>query len=271
LADSGKYYCSVEINGCSSTQSDINVIVSSSPVATISASGNTTFCEGDSIILSVNNAANYLWSTGDTTQNITVKTSGNYTVTISDPPGCTGDAVSSAIIVTVNTSPPAPIISQNGTTLACSANGMSQYKWFFNGVQIQSCTGQFCSCALNGDGFYSVEITNASGCVSASEVYSSNGCGSSTAIIDAQENQISLYPNPASGKLFLLINDVKGKSVQIHLSDLFGKELLFFKNENITGTYLKEIHLSELTSGIYIIKIQIGESERFEKIVINNY
>ena len=45
----------------------------------ISASDTTTFCLGDSVILTGNVGG--IWSTGDTTENLTVKTSGDYFVT----------------------------------------------------------------------------------------------------------------------------------------------------------------------------------------------
>jgi len=47
--------------------------------STISASDTTTFCIGDSVILTGNVGG--IWSTGDTTDNLTVKTSGDYFVT----------------------------------------------------------------------------------------------------------------------------------------------------------------------------------------------
>ncbi len=49
---------------------------------TISASGFLAFCNGDSVMLTASMGEKYLWSTGDTTQTITVKKSGFYYVTV---------------------------------------------------------------------------------------------------------------------------------------------------------------------------------------------
>ena len=50
--------------------------------ATVSAIGDTTFCEGDSLILSAGNWTSYVWSTGETTPSITVTESGDYSVMV---------------------------------------------------------------------------------------------------------------------------------------------------------------------------------------------
>ncbi len=50
------------------------------PTPTIAASGSTTFCAGNSVVLTSSSASGNVWSTGETTQAITVATSGNYSV-----------------------------------------------------------------------------------------------------------------------------------------------------------------------------------------------
>jgi subtilisin-like proprotein convertase family protein len=45
----------------------------------ITPQGPTTFCPGDSVVLTGNIASNYSWSTGETTQSIVVRDSGSYT------------------------------------------------------------------------------------------------------------------------------------------------------------------------------------------------
>ncbi len=74
-----------------------------SVIVTITAGGPTTFCQGGSVLLTSSVGSSYLWSTGATTQSITVSTSGFYTVTVTDGHGCS--AVSAATVVTVNALP----------------------------------------------------------------------------------------------------------------------------------------------------------------------
>lgn len=61
-----------------------------SPQAMISPVGDPVLCgSGDQVELSANAGFTYLWSTGATSQNITVGTAGSYSVTIDDGSGCT--------------------------------------------------------------------------------------------------------------------------------------------------------------------------------------
>lgn len=70
------------------------------PTATITASGPTTFCQGDSVTLTANAASSYVWWNNQTTQSITVSTSGTYAVITTD--SC-GTATSSPVTVNVQT------------------------------------------------------------------------------------------------------------------------------------------------------------------------
>lgn len=62
------------------------------PTPKIIALGPTTFCTCDSVILDAGNLGyiSYKWSSGETTQKITVHTSGNFTVAVIDTNKCTG-------------------------------------------------------------------------------------------------------------------------------------------------------------------------------------
>ena len=67
---------------------------------TITPQGAITFCQGGSVTLNSTLASSYIWSNGATTQNITVGTAGDYTVTETNALGCTG--VSPSVTVAVN-------------------------------------------------------------------------------------------------------------------------------------------------------------------------
>lgn len=78
-------------SGCSSTAS-IDVLPATI-TASISASGSLELCPGEKVDLEAiggNASSSYLWSTGETTQTITVETTGNYVVTITQGAGCSG-------------------------------------------------------------------------------------------------------------------------------------------------------------------------------------
>ena len=83
-------------NGCQATD---DVIVTVNPEVIIGLSDTGTInTAGDSMTLDAGNWASYLWSTGETSQVITVSTSGIYSVTVEDEDGC---SASDTINITV--------------------------------------------------------------------------------------------------------------------------------------------------------------------------
>ena len=84
---SGKYLVTVT-NKYNCTDSDsINVLVNPKPLVMIGT--DTTICRGDSLVLDAENiGSRFIWNTGDTTQKITVDSTGYYFVTVTDTFGC---------------------------------------------------------------------------------------------------------------------------------------------------------------------------------------
>ena len=98
----GTYSVTVMVGGCTSAPATVNVIINAAVAPVITSSGPTTFCDGGSVDL-VSTGNNHLWTTGETTQSITVTQSGTFSVTATDANGCIG--TSSGIAVTVNPNP----------------------------------------------------------------------------------------------------------------------------------------------------------------------
>lgn len=107
------------------------------PVSTITATGATDFCEGNKAVLKANDAAIYEWSNGSKSSEITVITSGTYSVkTISDF-GCqTG--FSTPLTIVSKPVPPKPTITANSSTVFCadssvtlqsSNQGATNFRW----------------------------------------------------------------------------------------------------------------------------------------------
>ncbi len=72
--------------GCQGTGSSTITVGGTGLVGNL---GNVAFCLGSSDTLDAGNVGStYIWSTGSTSQTISVNTAGTYTVTITDPTGC---------------------------------------------------------------------------------------------------------------------------------------------------------------------------------------
>ena len=159
VSTSGTYTVSVTSGGCTSaTSAGTTVTVTPLPATpTISAGGPTTFCAGGSVVLTSSSASGNLWSTGATTQSITVTASGTYTVSVTSG-GCTS-ATSAGTTVTVNPLPATPTITPSGSTTFCAGGSVvltsssATGNLWSNGATTQSIT-------VSTSGTYTVTVNN---------------------------------------------------------------------------------------------------------------
>ncbi|MEI6816057.1 MAG: hypothetical protein WCL14_05565, partial [Bacteroidota bacterium] len=159
VTTSGSYVVTVtNTGGCSGTVTQV-VTVNTIPSPVITASGPTTFCVGGSVNLTTGNYSGYNWSTGETTQTITVSTQNSYTVTITDNNGCISSA-SQSIVVNAN---PTPSITAAGPTTFCSGGSVSLDAGTYTGYSwSNSSTTETTTAAANGN--YVVTVTDNNGC-----------------------------------------------------------------------------------------------------------
>ena len=105
------------------TSDEISFEVFSVDQATIDTIGNTTFFEGDSVILIANFGTDYFWSTGEDTPTLTVREAGTYSVEVTDANNCS--SVSSSVEITVQSDPDAILIDVDGPTTICEGESVT--------------------------------------------------------------------------------------------------------------------------------------------------
>jgi hypothetical protein len=160
VSASGSYSVAVTVNTCTVTSAPTAVTVNPLPTPTITPGGPTTFCAGGSVTLTASSASSYLWSTGETTQSITVGNAGSYTVTVTDANSCS--ATSAPTNVTVNT-PPNAVINAGGPTTFCAGGSVTLTA--SNGASYHWSTGATTqSINVANSGSYSVTVTDVNGC-----------------------------------------------------------------------------------------------------------
>ncbi|MFN5325200.1 MAG: SBBP repeat-containing protein [Bacteroidota bacterium] len=167
--------------GCSGFSSQL-VTIHPNPSPTIS--GTSTICSGSSTVFTAPPGySGYNWSTGTTTQSISVNTANTYTVTVTDANGCTGTA---SRALTVNASPTPTIqgstsICAGSTTTWSTTTTYSGYNWS-TGSTAPSIT-------VSTSGSYFVTVTNANGCT---------GVASQTLTVGGTLPSITSQPVPVS-------------------------------------------------------------------------
>lgn len=150
--------------GCTGTATE-TITVNPAPVTpTITPGGPTTFCTGGSITLTSSSVNGNTWSTGETTQSISVSNAGSYTVTYSSGGSCS--ATSAPFVVTVSSVPAAPVITPNGPTTFCEGGSVVLTSSQATGNNWStSATSQTINVTTTNT--YQLTYTNASGCTSA--------------------------------------------------------------------------------------------------------
>jgi gliding motility-associated-like protein len=159
------YIVTITENGCSGS-AEVNITVHALPIAAIS--GSPTYCVGESTVLGAPAGMGYEWSTGETTQDITVSTPNTYAVTITDANGCTASdnvIVTEEIQLMPNVTGGGNICANTTATLD-AGTGFTTYTWS-NGETTQTID-------VVTDGTYIVTVTSAT----------CSGTGSATVIVN---------------------------------------------------------------------------------------
>ncbi len=155
--------------GDESPRTLITVVVNALPATpTITPNGPTSFCTGGSVTLSSSSATGNMWSNTLNTQDISVTTSGTYTVMVTNTDGCS--STSNAINVSVSNSPVPTINSTatsacEGETITLTSSTADTYFWS-NGATTQTID-------VTANGTFTVITTNTNAC---------NGVGTSSPI-----------------------------------------------------------------------------------------
>ncbi len=87
-------------------------------------------CEGNTLTLTATPASTYLWSTGDTTQSITVAQGGNYTVAINSSCGSANSMPVAVSLVSNHVDSITGAQACEGTPITLSAAGSGTMSWF---------------------------------------------------------------------------------------------------------------------------------------------
>ena len=77
----------------------------------------------------------------------------------------------------------------------------------------------------------------------------------------APKTELNFYPNPAGdGKIYITSNSAASNK-EVEIFDVLGKSVL-------KTTVVKELNISPLTTGVYLIKIKEGENSVTRKLIV---
>ena len=126
--------------------------------------GDLEICDGENAVLDAGlGFDNYLWSNNDTTQTIQVNSAEDYSVTVTDATGCTGETTATLVI---NNNPTLTISGDesfcDGESSVLNGGVYSNYLWS------DSTTNQ--TLEVFDSGIYTLQITDANGCTAEDDI-----------------------------------------------------------------------------------------------------
>ncbi|MFH2143937.1 MAG: T9SS type A sorting domain-containing protein [Bacteroidota bacterium] len=255
----GGYFNSfTSIHGCDSIY-ELQLTVYNDPVVNIigdtASCGATILDEGFGIP-----GDQYIWSTGDTTQIISVTTTGAYSLTVTDGSGCIGSDLVSVTIYNI------PVIDLGIDTVLCDyetiildvGTGFGDIVWSTGDttqtVLIDSSYGGL------GVFIVSVELTDTNGCYNSDTIQVTfDDCVGITnySVINAY-----IYPNPTTGKITIQAEEVES----IEVINIQG-EVVIRQKTKVKSKKL-EVDISNQAKGIYIIKVWTDYGVAIGKVVL---
>jgi len=261
--ETGNYTVSISNAHCSTTSLvDAEVIVNEFPDVTITIDGETEFCKGESVTLSVPpGAENYAWFVdfsipiGNNENSITVTETGSYRIEASNDVCLQG---SGGIEITV--------FEVDIFALSIMANTLTSieavdYQWFLNDEPIAGATNQ--SYEAQEDGEYFVEITDNNGC---------KGFSEKTNIVISNLNEIDIlsqfevFPNPTKDVIQIQLASEMPTNFEIILKTIDGK-ILKSLNQEVYQNATLEIDLKDYPTGVYFINLINERGIASKKIV----
>lgn len=226
-----------------------DITINPVPVPVITPGGSVSICPGGTVTLDAGAGyRSYAWSTGAVTQTIVVSVAGNYTVTVTNAPGCPGTSLPVSVLIA--SAPAKPSITSIGNMLESSP--ADSYEWLRNDTLIPGANKRTYFAAENG--IYRVRVRNMSGCETLSDPFHlvlsdvpAEGTGSAA---------IAIYPHPTSGIFTVAFDSPARGTLRMAVVDGLGREVMAWSDASPQGEYRRQVDIGTLPSGIYFLRIE---------------
>ncbi|MBI5540036.1 MAG: immunoglobulin domain-containing protein [Bacteroidia bacterium] len=255
---------SIVLYGLTCINSD-TVTVTVNPLPVLNLGPDTSGC-APYIINAPGNLLSYNWSNGSTDSITTVNTTGNYSLTVTNNFNCNS---TDEVFISVSPIPYFDLgndlsISNTQTIIIGTTPSFSNYLWSTGSTQnFIVVNGQTAGFGVHN---YSLTVYNDSGCSYTDSVAVNI---TNLGICDNYETTIcSVFPNPASEYVKLLIPDNYKKLVCIDITTENGKRISELKKADIAGNEII-IDLSEFARGIYFVNFKSETEVISRKLIVN--
>ena len=98
--------------------------------------------------------------------------------------------------------------------------------------------------------------------------YATTACGPTAVENISLDENISLYPNPSTGELFITIDHPSVSSAEVSIFNALGEAVLE-KKVNIPGSRTAKLDMNDKPEGMYLVRMKTNEGTVTRKVVIN--
>jgi hypothetical protein len=231
------------------------------PAPTVQPLGATTFCDGDFVALKVSNGANYIWNTGAEKDSIHVLTSGAYSARVKDNQGCLSP-FSAEVIVDVKPSPTPPTIRKAGVFTLVAENNINDgdHVWKLDQTVLPE-TGTTLKAIKSGS-----YIVNNTVVYSPTLTCFSEYSAPFMFIMDQNNNGLVAYPSPLTDGQLMIETVQNLVNAEVQIIDVRG--VIHKRYKTVKFDQRQIFNISDLTSGIYIVRIISAGFKGSQKIIV---
>lgn len=227
------------------------------------------FCEGGAALLDANMPGAYLWSTNQTSQSISVTTTGTYSVEVTDPFNCITNDTTEVIEILFPIADFGTSTSFLTVTFTNNSQNGTSNMWDFGDGTTSMDSDPVHVFPWPG-GTFNVVLTVSNKCGSSSDTLEVSVDEDNTTGIGTLENtlDISMFPNPNNGDFNIAIQGaIQDDHVQLEIVDIQGKLLL---NEKIgyNGELMHPVSLTNWSSGIYFVRLVADGKHSIQRITV---
>ncbi len=264
LSQTGTYWVDIIEKKGNCFRTDTIVVSGFENFPMVSLGGDVSAC--DSITLDAGNPGfSYLWSLGDSTQKLTVFSTGLYWVAVTNNAGCTAK---DTINATISRAPIArffPTVFGYDVSINNLSTLSTTFMWNFgDGTQKQGVNPNH---TYLDTGMFTITLIVVNSC--GSDTFSSVvHIVDPTAIPEPFSGQITLFPNPANRHIFLKIKDRNFQEIQLQLLELNGRTIMEKELNSVSGSSLIRIELPDTPTGLYFLRLRADKQEFYYKLYI---
>lgn len=228
------------------------VVAFETPEVIVDLGPDKAFCTAD-MLNAGNPGMDYLWSTGATTQSVTVNTITPYWVVVTDSDNCEGSDTLQVMAIY----PPTPVnlgadiiaCTENGDVALSPGGGYQTWTWSPSGNTDQT---EFVSTAGN----YVVTVSDIFGCTNSDTINVSFISCLGVDDLNGGISEFVIYPNPSNGhfNIHVALND-QVTLLSTEVITLDGKQIFYSADQYSSSEITRTIDISNQADGVYLLRL----------------